>query len=172
MLNEIAFIGLGSNMDSPEQQIIQALNMLHQSPNISVERASHLYSSQPMGQMQQPSYVNAVCKIATSLQPLELLDRLQEIEAQQGRVRSASRWASRTLDLDILTYNQLSMDEPRLTIPHYGMREREFVLVPMFEIEPDMIMHDGKTLALWINQCDLNGLRRLPNSVNFESIAA
>ncbi|MDG4869912.1 2-amino-4-hydroxy-6-hydroxymethyldihydropteridine diphosphokinase, partial [Guyparkeria sp. 1SP6A2] len=86
----------------------------------------------------QPDYVNAVAAIETALTPQQLLAALQQIEQQQGRERKAERWGPRTLDLDILLYGQWQLDSPQLTIPHYGMKVREFVLYPLYELTPDL----------------------------------
>ncbi|MFW8591654.1 2-amino-4-hydroxy-6-hydroxymethyldihydropteridine diphosphokinase [Glaciecola sp. 2405UD65-10] len=172
MMSDIAYIGLGSNLAEPIGQLQKALTTIHQHPNISIQYCSHLYSSAPMGPQDQPNYVNAVCKIVTSLSPMELLDVLQAIEHEHGRERKAEQWGPRTLDLDMLLFNNVSMKNERLTLPHYGMSEREFVLVPLFEISPDMIMQDGKSLAAWVSNCSLNGLKRLAEDIDYASIAA
>ncbi|GAM67257.1 2-amino-4-hydroxy-6-hydroxymethyldihydropteridine pyrophosphokinase [Vibrio ishigakensis] len=98
-------------------------------------------------------------KIETELAPIELLDNTQKIELEQGRVRKDERWGPRTLDLDILLYGEQIIDEPRLTVPHYGMKEREFVLYPLQEIEPNLTLPDGSTLESLIENVDRNGLR-------------
>ncbi len=172
MLEHTVFIGLGSNINSPKQQVIQALQEIHTSKEIFVQACSHLYESVPMGPQDQPNFINAVCKAATSLSPSGLLDKLQEIESLHNRVRTAEKWGPRTLDLDVLMYNQEKISNERLILPHYGMHEREFVLIPMFEIQPDLIMPDGRALAAWISQCELSGLKRHNDSVDYKSIAA
>ncbi|MFC3122364.1 2-amino-4-hydroxy-6-hydroxymethyldihydropteridine diphosphokinase [Agaribacter flavus] len=160
MLTETAYIGLGSNLVNPSEQLTGALEKMHRLPQISVQICSHFYQSKPMGPAGQPDYTNAVCKITTSFSPIELLDALQSIENIHDRTRDGDRWGPRTLDLDILLYNRINIDEPRLKVPHYGMQEREFVLVPLFEIEPDLIMHDGRSIAKWVSKCQLQGLKR------------
>jgi 2-amino-4-hydroxy-6-hydroxymethyldihydropteridine diphosphokinase len=172
MMSDKAFIGLGSNLASPSEQLKSALNALHKHEQISVQRCSHLYQSVPMGPKDQPDYVNAVCQITTALSPLELLDVIQNIELEHGRERMGERWGPRTLDLDMLIFNDLRLNSERLTLPHYGMAHREFVLVPLFEIAPDLIMQDGKNLASWVSKCSLNGLKRLPDKIDFVGIAA
>ena len=172
MMSDVAYIGLGSNMKSPSEQILKALHVIHNHAQISIQKCSHLYSSAPMGPQDQPDYVNAVCKITTSLSPIELLDALQEIEQLHGRERKGDKWGPRTLDLDILLFNNLSMSNERLTLPHYGMSDREFVLVPLFEIAPDMNMQNGKSLAAWVADCSLSGLKRLAIDIEYASIAA
>ena len=170
MMSDIAYIGLGSNIEKPIEQLLSASRSLHEHEQISLQQSSHLYSSAPMGPKNQPDFVNSVCKITTSLTPIELLDVLQKIENEHGRERKDEKWGPRTLDLDILLFNNLSMDNVRLTLPHYGMHEREFVLVPLFEISPDMIMQDGRSLAAWVAKCDLSGLKRLPHKVDASTL--
>lgn len=172
MMSDVAYIGLGSNLAKPQEQLLMALSHIHNHPQISIQQCSHLYSSSPMGPKDQPDYVNAVCKITTSLDPIDLLDVLQDIEQTHGRERNGDKWGPRTLDLDILLFNNLSMSNERLTLPHYGMAEREFVLVPLFEIAPDLMMQDGKSLALWVTKCSLSGLKRLTTEITYASIAA
>lgn len=170
MMSDIAYIGLGSNIEQPEAQLHKALLSIQAHEQISIQLCSHLYASAPMGPKNQPDYVNAVCKITTSLTPIELLNALQDIENQQGRKRIGEKWGPRTLDLDILLFNNLTMDNDRLTLPHYGMAQREFVLVPLFQIEPDMIMNDGKAISSWLAQCSLASLRRLPGTIDLASL--
>jgi len=167
MMSDVAYIGLGSNIENPQQQLQTALSNIHHHPQICVQQCAHLYSSTPMGPQDQPDYVNSVCKVTTSLSPIALLDVLQNIEQIHGRERNGEKWGPRTLDLDILLFNNVSMKNERLTLPHYGMSEREFVLVPLFEISPDMIMQDGKSLAAWVANCSLNGLKRLPVEIDY-----
>lgn len=156
----IAYIGLGSNLSSPSEQLDNALLELHKHANIDVIVCSHLYGSSPMGPQDQPDYTNAVCKLSTTLSPLDLLDVTQQIELNQGRKRNGERWGPRTLDLDILLFSDMQVQNERLTIPHYGMATREFVLVPLFEIEPDLIMPDQRLLSAWVAECSLIGLSR------------
>jgi 2-amino-4-hydroxy-6-hydroxymethyldihydropteridine diphosphokinase len=172
MLSDIAYIGLGSNLGSPVKQLEQALAAIDRHSQMALVTHSHFYSSSPMGPQDQPDYVNAVCKIKTSLQPQDLLSTLQIIENLQGRERLGDRWGPRTLDLDILLYNDISLKTRHLTLPHYGMREREFVLVPLFEISPDLIMQDGRSLATWVAKCNLEGLYRIDPTVSSMKISA
>ncbi|MBU3023904.1 2-amino-4-hydroxy-6-hydroxymethyldihydropteridine diphosphokinase [Aestuariibacter sp. A3R04] len=164
MHKEHVYIGLGSNQGDSEEVLSQAMADIDVLENSRLLARSSLYVSSPMGPQDQPNFVNAVCLAETSLPPAELLCALQDIEQAHGRVRKADRWGPRTLDLDILLYGNQHIDTPDLTIPHYGMADREFVLVPLFEIAPSMIMPDGKPLALWVAKCNLDGLKRLPTS--------
>ncbi|MDG6896160.1 2-amino-4-hydroxy-6-hydroxymethyldihydropteridine diphosphokinase [Volucribacter amazonae] len=140
-----AYIALGSNLAQPIQQLNTALQAIAHLPDTRLEAVSSFYQSKPLGPQDQPDYVNAVTCITTTLTPLALLDHLQQIEQQQGRVR-LRRWGERTLDLDILLYGDLVLQTERLTIPHYDMQNREFVIIPLIEIAPDLILPNGKKL--------------------------
>ena len=156
----IAYIGLGSNMNSPKQQIKSAIESIEKIAAIQVLMVSSLYKSKPMGPQNQHDYINAVAKIDTDLIPYELLECMQDIENDQGRIRK-ERWGPRTLDLDILLFGQQQIETPTLTIPHYGMRQREFVLYPLYEIAPSLIFADGCTLKQLIDEVPLNGITQL-----------
>jgi 2-amino-4-hydroxy-6-hydroxymethyldihydropteridine diphosphokinase len=125
-----AYIGLGSNLQQPIQQVKQALLHLAELPQTHLLNASPLYRSAPLGPADQPDYINAVAALATRLSPLALLDALQTIERQQGRVREGERWGPRTLDLDLLLYAEQKIQNDRLRVPHPGLGERNFVLYP------------------------------------------
>lgn len=148
----IAYIGLGSNLHQPIQQIEQALLALDQLPNSYLLSYSSLYQSAPMGPQDQPPFINAVAKLATGFTPLELLDQLQAIENQQGRIRE-ERWGARTLDLDLLLYDHTIMQSDRLTLPHYGIKDRDFVLKPLAELSPEMTLPDGSIVSELLNHC-------------------
>ncbi|MDC0612613.1 2-amino-4-hydroxy-6-hydroxymethyldihydropteridine diphosphokinase [Vibrio sp.] len=152
------FIGVGSNLSDPVSQAKAAIDALKTLPDSHFIATSQLYSSVPMGPQDQPDYINAVVKIETSLSPLALLEHTQRIELEHGRVRKEERWGPRTLDLDILTFGNQTIDTERLVIPHYGMKLREFVLYPLAEIEPNFIFPDGTTLTSLLQQVDKNGL--------------
>ncbi|MFC0322371.1 2-amino-4-hydroxy-6-hydroxymethyldihydropteridine diphosphokinase [Gallibacterium melopsittaci] len=140
------YIALGSNLNQPLQQLITALQTLKHHPDLQLIAVSPFYASRPLGPQDQPDYVNAVAQLHTTLTPLALLDVLQAIEQQQGRVR-LRRWGERTLDLDILLFNQDIIQSERLTIPHCEMKNREFVLIPLFDIAPSLILPDGQPLS-------------------------
>lgn len=151
-------IAIGSNLGDPVAQAKVAINALHQLPDSKVSAVSSLYSSSPMGPQDQPDYINAVVEIETNLAPMELLDLTQKIELEQGRVRKEERWGPRTLDLDIILFGDQTIDNERLTVPHYGMKEREFVLYPLAEIYNDLTLPDGTTLSQLLKTVDRNGL--------------
>ena len=155
------YIGLGSNLAQPLQQLQSALTSLGALPNTILIQASSFYASQPMGPQDQPDYVNGVVLLETELEAHTLLRHTQLIETQHGRERHGQRWGPRTLDLDILLYGQHQISSEELVVPHYGMREREFVLYPLFEIAPELVLPNGEKLVDWINDCPKNGLRNL-----------
>ncbi|HAS61764.1 MAG TPA: 2-amino-4-hydroxy-6-hydroxymethyldihydropteridine diphosphokinase [Vibrio sp.] len=152
------YIAIGSNLADPVAQANVAIDALKQLPKSEFIQASKLYSSTPMGPQNQPDYINAVVAIQTELTPFELLDCTQAIELEQGRVRKEERWGPRTLDLDILLYGNEVIDSERLIVPHYGMRDREFVLYPLSEIAPLLTLPDGTELLQLLKQVDRNGL--------------
>lgn len=159
----LCYIGLGSNLSQPQAQLLQALRMLNHPDIGRLVRCSSFYTSKPMGPQDQPDYVNAVAAVETDLSPLDLLRVLQAIENDQGRVRER-RWGARTLDLDILLYGQQVIELPDLTVPHYGMADREFVLYPLYEIAPALQMPDGQKLTSLLANCPANGLLTLLDS--------
>ncbi|MGB0895511.1 MAG: 2-amino-4-hydroxy-6-hydroxymethyldihydropteridine diphosphokinase [Parashewanella sp.] len=155
-----AFIALGANLNNPQQQLDSAVRAMKSLASISHVTVSPYYASTPMGEIKQPDYVNAVASIETELSPIELLDTLQSIELMHGRERT-ERWGPRTLDLDILLYDNLQLTSPRLTIPHYGMKHRGFVLFPLSDIASDLVLPCGTLLADLVNESLDEGLHRL-----------
>lgn len=153
-----AYIGIGSNLTNPLNQVSQAVTAINEIANTHVTIASSLYGSKPMGPQDQPDYVNAVIEISTALEPIQLLDALQKIELDSGRVRKDERWGPRTLDLDIILFGSSVIETERLTVPHYGMTEREFVLFPLLEIAPKLLLPNGDSLINICNNTDQNGL--------------
>ncbi len=156
-----AYIGIGSNINDPERQVKRALEALAALPRSRLRKHSDLYRSCPMGPQDQPDYINAVAELETRLPALELLDFLQDIENQQGRVRGAVRWGPRTLDLDLLIYGQARIEEAGLTVPHPGIAERAFVLYPLSEIAPDLAIPGLGALQELLRRCPPEGLERL-----------
>ncbi len=133
----LVYIGLGSNLENPLQQIKTAIDDLQSLADIQVMSVSSLYQSAPMGPADQPDYINAVLSLKTTLSPHHLLDALQQIEQLHGRVRKR-HWGERTLDLDILLYGTETVDDERLKVPHPGIAQRAFVLYPLAEIAPEL----------------------------------
>lgn len=161
MHNQV-FLGLGSNLGDSTTMIKEAIHTVVADEKNHFVAQSSMYTSTPMGPQDQPDYINAVCQISTEYSPHELLKHCQSVENDFGRERApAERWGPRTLDIDILLFDGQAIQTTDLTIPHIGMAEREFVLVPLFEIAPTMVMPDGQPLAKWVSACDLDGLKRL-----------
>lgn len=134
-----AYIGLGSNLENPRDQVTRALEELAAIPHTTLDAASSLYRSAPVGPQGQPDYINAVARLKTRLSPLQLLDALQAIEEAHGRLRR-ERWGARTLDLDLLLYGEQTIQDQRLTVPHPEMHRRAFVLAPLVEIAADLLV--------------------------------
>lgn len=172
VLQHEAYLGLGANLANPVAQLQHALTALCQLPQCSVLLVSSLYGSKPMGPQDQPDYVNAVAKISTTLSPLALLDALQQIEQRQGRQRKAERWGPRSLDLDILLYANHTIVSERLTVPHYGLTKREFVLYPLAEIAPQLHLPCGTSIQDVLKQVPLNGLEKLSETSRWKLAAA
>ncbi len=155
-----AFIGLGSNLEDPITQVKEAIALLDETNGIERIASSSLYASPPMGPQDQPDYINAVVEIETLMSPIAVLNALQSIENCQGRVRER-RWGPRTLDLDLLAYGDVIMHDECLQIPHPGIAERAFVLVPWAEIAADFeIVELGKVDVL-AAACPLAGLEKI-----------
>ena len=152
------YLGLGANLAEPLQQLQQAVTALSQLPQSQLAAVSSFYGSKPMGPQDQPDYVNAVAALDTTLPAETLLNELQRIELEQGRQRKDDRWGPRTLDLDILLYGEEILATPRLTVPHYGMHQREFVLYPLLELAPQLHIPGLGALADIAKQVPRNGL--------------
>ena len=152
------YIGLGANLDEPIKQLESAIEAIKALPKITIIKVSSFYGSKPMGPQDQPDYVNAVLALTTSLAPLTLLDQLQKIELDAGRVRKDERWGARVLDLDILLFGEQIINNERLTVPHYGMKAREFVIYPLAEIAPELILPCGENIIALRDKIPENGL--------------
>jgi 2-amino-4-hydroxy-6-hydroxymethyldihydropteridine diphosphokinase len=133
----IAYIGLGSNIGEPREQVLSALDQMAGLPRCRLVARSPLYATTPVGPIPQPDYINAAAALATTLTPGELLAVLQQVERHHGRVRDGTRWGPRTLDLDLLVYGQRRLQQPDLQLPHPEMHRRAFVLVPLAQIAPE-----------------------------------
>ncbi len=159
--NKIVYIGLGSNLSNPRAQVANAADEIANISESKVVALSSIYLSKPMGPQDQDDYINAVIAIETSLPSLVLLDALQAIENAAGRVRKDNRWGARILDCDILLYGNEVIENERLTVPHYGMRLREFVLLPLAEIAPDLSLPDGTPISSLANTINNNSIVKL-----------
>lgn len=158
LANEV-FIGIGANMNDPVKQVKQAINRLSALPLTQMICSSSLYQTKPMGPQYQNDYINAVSQVKTQLDPFGLLHELQTIENEQGRQRNGTRWGPRTLDLDLLLFNNQTIEHANLTVPHYGIKERGFVLVPLFEIAPKLHLPDGSSIERLVNRINLTEIR-------------
>lgn len=152
------YIALGSNLAQPLQQVQAALEALEHLPRSRLVTCSSFYRTKPLGPQNQPDFLNAVVALDTQLPAEQLLDHTQEIERNQGRVRKDERWGPRTLDLDMLLYGDSVIDSERLTVPHYGLKQREFMLYPLAEIAPDLILPDGEPLSACLQRVPMNGM--------------
>ena len=150
-----AFIGLGSNLRDPTCQLQTAIKTLAMDPNLVIEKISSFYANPPLGSMEQPDFVNAVIKIKTNLLPEDLLRVLQKIEKNQYRERLV-HWGPRTLDLDLLLFNNEIIQNSILTIPHPGLTMRSFVIYPLLEIEENLILPNGIALKNYQLQVNNN----------------
>lgn len=155
----VVYLGLGANLGQPEAQIQTAISALATISECELLAQSRLYASKPMGPQDQPDYINAVVALVTTLSPLQLLAQCQQIEQRHGRVRDGERWQARTLDIDILLFGNEMINEPELQVPHYGMHERAFVLLPLFEIRPDLCLPTGERLSQLIANIEISGIQ-------------
>lgn len=153
-----AYVGIGSNLARPLQQVQRAIEALKAIPATRLTGVSPWYGSSPVGgPAEQPDYVNGVARLQTRLSPHALLDALQTIEQQQGRERH-TRWGARTLDLDLLLFGNLALDDERLTVPHPRLAERAFVLVPLADLEPGLMLPNGYSVGSLLPHISTTGL--------------
>jgi len=156
-----AYIGIGSNLDDPVAQVKEAFEELGLLPDSLLAARSSLYGSKPMGPQDQPEYVNAVAALDTLLSAPELLQDLQRIETQQGRERTGQQWGPRILDLDLLLYGRKKIDSPGLKVPHPGLHERDFVIIPLAEIAGNLNIPGKGMLSTLIKDVENHSLRKL-----------
>jgi 2-amino-4-hydroxy-6-hydroxymethyldihydropteridine diphosphokinase len=144
-MNEIAYIGLGSNIEDRELHLTEAIRLVQQHPDIHIRRCSSIYETDPVGFTEQPAFLNMVIQVETVLEPAELFTHMLAVEQQLGRIRDI-RWGPRTIDLDLLLYGQRQLTKPELLIPHPRMTERAFVLIPLLEVADEGSILDVDTL--------------------------
>ena len=156
----VAYIAIGSNLASPRDQANAAIAALAALPQSRLVAHSSFYRTPPLGPQDQPDYLNAAVALETALTPDALLDHTQRIELEQGRVRKAERWGPRTLDLDIMLFGDAVINTARLTVPHYDMKNRAFMLLPLYEIAPTLRFPDGDALEQVLAALDQTGIRR------------
>ena len=157
----LAYVALGANLADPIAQLRTALDSLTRLPDSSLLRASSLYRTAPVGIHHQPDFINAVAAFETTLSPYEFLDALFTIERQFGRRRDFHH-APRTLDLDLLIYDDQVIEQPQLTLPHPRMHLRAFVLAPLLEIAPDCLIPGRGKAAAWLPAVSMQAIKKLP----------
>lgn len=153
------YLALGSNLADPLHQVQSALNALAAIPDTTLVATSSLYRTPPYGPPDQPDFLNAAVALDTQLDAGSLLNHTQRIELEQGRIRKAHRWGPRTLDLDIMLFGEQTLSTPRLTVPHYDMHNRAFMLLPLLEISPELCLPDSTRLADILATLDSSGIR-------------
>lgn len=146
----VVYIAIGSNLASPLEQVNAAVKAIGEIPDSRIVAVSSFYRTPPLGPQDQPDYLNAAVALDTALAPEELLNHTQRIELQQGRVRKAERWGPRTLDLDIMLFGDEVINTERLTVPHYDMENRGFMLWPLFEIAPELLFPGNTPLKNYL----------------------
>lgn len=140
-----AFLGLGSNLGDRLGTLQRAIDLLAAEPSIVVQRTSRIWETEPVGGPEQPDFLNVVAEIETALEPHHLLHAVNHVEAELGRSRDV-RWGPRTIDIDILLIDALTLEGDRLTVPHPRMHERAFVVMPLLELLPDPVLPDSTRL--------------------------
>lgn len=159
------YIGLGSNLDAPIEQVRAGMTALRELPESHVLKCSSLYRTAPIGVTEQPDFINAVCAIDTALTPHALMRRLLAIEHAHGRRRPARAGGARTLDLDILLYEDMELQSPEVTLPHPRLHERAFVLHPLCEIAPTLQVPGHGPIAELLTRCGAQRVARLNDDV-------
>ena len=149
-----AWIGLGANLGDPQKAIQSALRLLVSKSDTSVTAVSSFYRTAPVGFDDQPDFLNGVARVKTSLGSGVLLERLLEIEAEIGRIRTSERFGPRVIDLDLLLFGDQIIDSDVLSVPHPRMQLRRFVLEPLAEIEGEMVFPGGITLSACLKDCE------------------
>ncbi|MCG2634093.1 MAG: 2-amino-4-hydroxy-6-hydroxymethyldihydropteridine diphosphokinase [Gammaproteobacteria bacterium] len=158
------YIGLGSNLDDPESQIRRACEAIKQLPETTLLRSSPLYRNPPMGPANQPEFINCAVEAESALSPLKLLHQLLQIERNQGRIRGgdgATHWGPRQIDLDLLIYGHEQINSDELTLPHPGIHLRNFVLQPLFDLNPGLLIPGQGPVQLLLQSCNDHELIRL-----------
>ncbi len=159
-LKHFAYLGLGSNLKQPDKQIKKSIKNIKRLPETKVTAESAMYKTGAIGPNGQKDYLNAVIQIKTGLNPYTLLSKLKKIEKKMGR-KKAIRWGSRCIDIDILLYDNLNINDNSLVIPHKEMLNRNFVLVPLREIAPNLILENGQTIKDALITCPKGRIKKL-----------
>lgn len=157
------FVALGSNLDDPRTQVLRGFEALSRLPRTTVLARSRLYRSAPWGVIDQPGFVNAATELETALAPRGLLDGLLDLERAAGRDRTGQRWGPRILDLDLLLYGNVELDEPGLRLPHPHLHERAFVLLPLADLAPDLEVPGRGRVRELLGRVDVGGCMPMGN---------
>ena len=147
------WIGVGANLGEPKSQVLRAIQYLNKLEAVYVEDISSLYQTEPIGNKDQPDFINAVVRVSTKLDPLGMLHQMFKIESEFGRVRDGSQNSPRRLDLDLLIYDKLVMNSTELILPHPRMKDRLFVLEPLKELEGNFEIPTFGTVSTLISKC-------------------
>ena len=150
----VAYVGLGSNLGDREEALRAALARLNAAPGVTVTAVSSFRETEPVGVEEQPLFINAAAALETELRPRDLLELLLSIERALGRTRTGPRFGPRTIDLDLLLYGDFRVDEPGLTIPHPRLHERSFVLEPLAELDPALVVPGRGSVAALLAALD------------------
>jgi len=159
--NTQAYVGVGCNLGDRRASIASAVAALTEHDSCQSVICSSLYETSPMGPQDQPDYLNAVIGLQTSLVALDLLHLLQSIENNHGRTRDGERWGARTLDLDLLVFGKQIIETQELTVPHKGIADRSFVLKPLEEIAPELVIPGKGPVKQLVEECRQFNIRRL-----------
>ncbi|MBI3545448.1 MAG: 2-amino-4-hydroxy-6-hydroxymethyldihydropteridine diphosphokinase [Gammaproteobacteria bacterium] len=160
--NEVrAYIGLGSNMTDPVAQVHSGFTALGQMALTRIDACSSLYRTAPIGQQDQADFINAVCRVKTRIAPKALMQRLLDIERAHGRVRAGDKGGPRSLDLDLLLYDDELIESAALTVPHPRLHERAFVLYPLFELDPEMLIPGRASVRELMRQCSAQRVQKI-----------
>ncbi|MHB8211612.1 MAG: 2-amino-4-hydroxy-6-hydroxymethyldihydropteridine diphosphokinase [Acidithiobacillus sp.] len=167
----IAWISIGSNLDLPVAQARHALEALAAVPESTLLWQSHLYQTAPVGGVTQPAFINAVARLQTALQPRALLSHLQTLEAAAGRCRAEEiYWGPRVLDLDLLSYGTTHSTDPELILPHPRLHERAFVLIPLAEFDPELVIPGCGRIADHLSAVAGQSITRIPDNIQETSV--
>jgi 2-amino-4-hydroxy-6-hydroxymethyldihydropteridine diphosphokinase len=156
-----AYVALGSNLDDPARQILRAFDALAELPKTRLVLRSPRYRSRPLGPVDQPDFVNAVAGLLTQLEPVPMLRQLKSLESRLGRSADVVRWGPRLIDLDLLMHGDTSIDDAELTLPHPGIAERAFVLVPLADVAPAVVVPGRGRVGVLLAGVDAASLERI-----------
>ncbi|MHB0998016.1 MAG: 2-amino-4-hydroxy-6-hydroxymethyldihydropteridine diphosphokinase [Armatimonadota bacterium] len=158
----VAYLGIGSNLGDKKSNIDDAIRRINEINGISILKKSSVYETEPVGYMDQPDFLNSVIEIDTELDPVQLLHSTQQIEKDMGRVRNL-KWGPRVIDIDILIFDNLKIDTTELVLPHPRITERAFVIIPLAEIAPDLIINNSVSVIELSRKLSDQAIRKVMN---------